>query len=116
MYYNGYIPPQIPNPFTVCAGMQRDIDLLKAQSETQQQSESYYNGLPQKTMIVVESVTDTQLVFLDRPQVFEGNYAGRFFPMRSYPYYEEADIGGKRYYIVKDNFGVWNSFMYTVPI
>lgn len=116
MYYNGYIPPQIPNPFTVCAGMQRDIELLKAQIETQRQSESHYGGLPRKTMIVVESVAETQMKFLDRPQAFEGNYTGRFFPMRSYPYYEEAGADGEQQIIVKDNFGVWNGFMHTASI
>lgn len=100
----------------VCSAMQRDIDALKSESPIQQQSEDYYNSLPKKTMLVVEYVTDTGLKFRGRPQVFSGDYTGRFCPMRSYPYYEEADIGGKRYYIVKDNFGVWLGFMYTVPI
>lgn len=110
------ILPKLPTPFSVCAAMQRDIDQLKTESPTQQQSDEYYNSLPQKTMLVVEYVTELEIKFLGRPQVFQGNYTGRFFPMRSYPYYEEADIGGKRFYIVKDNFGVWISFKYVVPI
>jgi hypothetical protein len=116
MYYDANIPPKMPPPAGYCAAMQRDIDLLKEQSPTQQDSESYYNSLPVKAMIVVASVTNTELRFLDKPQVFYGNYIDRFFPMRSYPFYEEADIGGKRYYTVKDNFGVWVSFKYVVPI
>jgi hypothetical protein len=116
MYYQAYIPAKWPYPPVFCMGMRQDIDLLLSQSPAQQDSEAYYNGLPQKTMIVVESVTDTQLRFLGKPQVFNGNYAGRFYPMRSYPYYEEADIGGKRYYVVKDNYGVWINFLYVVPI
>lgn len=116
MYSQAFIPPRWPSPPAFCPGMQMDIDLLKSQSPAQQDSEAYYNSLPQKTMIVVESATDRELRFLGKPQVFCGYYAGRFYPMRSYPYYEEADIGGKRYYIVKDNYGVWVSFLYLVPI
>lgn len=96
--------------------MPQDIELLKMQSPVQQDNDSHYMGLPQKTMIVVEYVTDTALKFMYRPQVFPGNYAGRFCPLRSYPYFDEADIGGKRYYVVRDNYGVWVSFLYIVPI
>ncbi len=110
----GRIPYQGVPP--IWAAMQRDIEALRAESPIQQQSDDIYQGLPQKTMIVVESITESELKFLDKPQLFHGNYQYRFCQMRSYPYYEEADIGGKRYYIVQDNFGVWLGFQYTEPI
>lgn len=106
----------LPGTPAIYAAMQRDIDVLRRESPIQQQSDDTYANLRPKTMIVVEYVNEQEIKFLDRPQVFEGNYAGRFCPMWSYPYYEEADIGGKRYYIVQDNFGVWLGFRYTVPI
>lgn len=67
-------------------------------------------------LITVESVTSKQLKFAGKPQVFSGDYTGQFTPGKSYPYFEDADMGGKRYYNVKDNFGVWVVFKYTVPI
>ncbi len=104
-----------PGQPPVCAAMQRDMDALRAESPIQQQSDDIFRGLAQKTMIVVESVTETELKFLNKPQLFHGNYQYRFCPMRSYPYYEEADLTGNRYYVVQDNFGVWLGFAYSMP-
>lgn len=101
---------------TIIAAMQRDIDLLKSQSPTQQDSESYYATLKDKPTIVAAKVTSTEIRFVGKPQVFSGNYTGQYAEGKSYPFYSEADIGGKRFYIVKDNFGVWNSFKYIEPI
>ncbi len=105
----------VPGMPPICAAMLRDMDALRAESPIQQQSDDIYQGLPQKTMIVVETVTESELKFLDRPQIFHGNYQYRFCPMRSYPYYEEADLTRNHYYVVQDNFGVWLGFAYSMP-
>lgn len=96
--------------------MQRDIDALISRSDDQQGQEQNYKNLKKKQLIKVASVNTTQIKFAGKPQVFKGDYTERFTPGKSYPYFADADIGGKRYYNVKDNFGVWVVFKYTVPI
>ena len=80
MLYNQSIPPRMIYPSTICAAMQRDIDLLKRENPTQQHSEEYYNSLPQKTMLVVEYVTEMEIKFIDQPQVFYGELRGQVLP------------------------------------
>jgi hypothetical protein len=98
----------------IVAAMQSDITMLKAESNIQRVSESNY-GNSTKTTRVIE-VTPTQLLFDVVPVVFSGNYMGHFLPAQNYPYYLDAAMGGQRGITVKDNFGVWHSFGYRVPI
>ena len=91
--------------------MQRDIDSLISRSQDQQGQESNYKGLKKVQLITVESAMGEQ-----RTQVFSGDYNGQFTADKNYPYFGDADMGGKRYYNVKDNFGVWVVFKYTEPI
>lgn len=95
--------------------MQRDIDLMKAQSEGQQGHEANYKGVKKEQWLTVETVTSQEIKFAGKPQVFKGVYTGQFTADRKYQYYEDASAGGKRYYNVKDNFGVWITFKYEVP-
>jgi hypothetical protein len=94
--------------------MQRDIDMLKAESEVQKGQEEYYKNLKKEQLIMVDIVTPTELKFAGKPQVFEGDYSGQFVPGKKYKYFEDASAGGKRYYNVMDEFGVWVVFMYQV--
>lgn len=96
--------------------MQRDIDLLVSRSDEQQGQESNYRNLKKEQTLTVESVTAQEIRFQGKPQVFKGDYTGRFTPGGQYKYFEDAAMGGKRYYNVKDNFGVWISFQYVVDI
>jgi len=83
-------------------------------SRVQQAYESNY-AYSNKITHVIE-VTPDQILFDAVPVVFSGNYLGRFFPGQNYPYYEDAAMGGQRFLNVKDNFGIWHSFAYRVPV
>jgi len=98
----------------VIAAMQRDIDMLVAESSIQQTEESNYGSSSAKTTAV--TVTDMLLQFGAVPVVFTDDYSNRFFEGYSYPYYIESAMGGRRSLVVKDNFGVWHSFNYTVEL
>ncbi|HQD49673.1 MAG TPA: LysM peptidoglycan-binding domain-containing protein [Defluviitaleaceae bacterium] len=98
----------------IVAAILRDINRLKAESRVQQAYESNY-AYSNKITHVIE-VTPDQILFDAVPVVFSGNYLGRFFPGQNYPYYEDAAMGGQRFLNVKDNFGIWHSFAYRVPV
>jgi hypothetical protein len=95
--------------------MLRDIACLISSSADQQGQEENYKNLGREQLITVDSVTGKEIRFTGKPQVFSGDYTGQFDAGRSYPYFEDASMGGKRYYNVKDNFGVWVIFKYAVP-
>ncbi|MBD2869367.1 LysM peptidoglycan-binding domain-containing protein [Paenibacillus arenilitoris] len=98
----------------VILAMQRDIDMLKAESGVQQAEEANYGTSSATTRAVL--VTDAELRFDAAPVSFSGNYKGHYTAGRSYPYYADAAMGGQRGITVKDHFGVWHSFGYHVPI
>lgn len=95
--------------------MRMDIDLLITQSQEQQGQEENYRNQKKEQTLTVERVSEKELKFKDKPQVFQGDYTGRFTQDRQYYYFEDASMGGKRYYNVKDNFGVWITFQYQDP-
>ena len=104
-------------PDTGDAGLQaalRDVALLKAQSPEQVHDEEYYNSLADKQTLFVSTVDQHEIRFAGAPQAFSGDYSVRFASGKAYPYFQEADMGGKRYYIVRDEFGVWVVFRYQV--
>jgi LysM repeat protein len=94
--------------------MQRDIDMLKQESEVQKTHESNYGSSKATTRAV--QVTESAIRFEAAPVTFTGDYRGRFTVGKSYSYYADAAMGGQRGLSVKDNFGVWHSFGYHVPI
>lgn len=96
--------------------MQRDIDFLREESSTQKDYEATYQSFPNKSVLKVTRVTASSIQFEEKPLISTGNYVGRYTAGQSYPFFEDADMGGKRYIIIKDNFGVWHVFMYTVRI
>ena len=103
------------DPNLIQKGMQRDIDLLIERSGGQQIEESNYAGQNKENLITVESVSETELRFAGKPEVFKGDYRGQLTAGQQYKVYEDAAAGGKRAYNVKDNFGVWLIFQYIVP-
>lgn len=100
--------PQVDNS----EAMQRDIDFLKEESLIQKDYEDTYNSLPYKSKLKVIRITGTVIQFEGRPLISTDNFIGRYTEGESYSYFEDADMGGKRYIIIKDNFGVWHVFMY----
>jgi flagellar basal body L-ring protein FlgH len=109
------VTPHSNDADTITKAMQRDIDLLIAQSQEQQGQEENYKSQKKEQTLTVERVSGTELKFKSKPQVFQGDYTGRFTRDRQYHYFEDASMGGKRYYNVKDNFGVWITFQYQDP-
>jgi hypothetical protein len=95
--------------------MKRDLDFLIANSEYQRGQDENYKNVGKEQLITIESVTEKEIKFTGKTQVFSGDYTGQFTAGKSYTYFEDASMGGKRYYNVKDNFGVWIVFKYTVP-
>ena len=113
-----YAAKAAPSPTAddaMAMAMRRDIDLLVAQSAEQQGQEQNYKNLKKEQTLTVERVTEKEIKFAGKPQVFQGDYTGRYTAEKAYRYFEEASMGGKRYYTVKDNFGVWISFQYQDP-
>lgn len=107
-------PPTPEDCRVIIAAMQSDINMLKAESNAQQISESNYGSSTRTTRAI--RVTNTQIQFDAAPAVFSGNYLGHFTAGKSYPYYASAASGGQRGITVKDNFGVWHIFGYHVPL
>ncbi|WP_040205862.1 LysM peptidoglycan-binding domain-containing protein [Neobacillus jeddahensis] len=103
-----------PKNSELTKAMQNDINLLKTESNVQQTHESNYGSSTQMTRVL--KITDRELQFEAAPVTFTGNYQGHYTAGKSYPYYAEAAMGGQRGINVKDNFGVWHSFGYRVPI
>lgn len=98
----------------IVSAMQNDINMLKAESTSQKIAEENYGDSTQTTRVI--EVTPIQILFDAVPVVFSGNYIGHFLPAQNYPYYLDAAMGGQRGITVKDNFGVWHTFGYRVPI
>lgn len=94
--------------------MQEDIDMLKPESSVQQTHESNYGNSTRTT--TASTVTSEQIRFDAVPVTFSGDHVGHYTEGRSYPYYTDAASGGQRGINVRDNFGVWHSFAYRVPI
>jgi hypothetical protein len=94
--------------------MQNDINMLKAESNGQQISESNYGNSTKTTRTI--KVTSREIQFDAAPVTFSGNYTGHYTAGQSYPYYSESASGGQRGITVRDNFGVWHIFGYHVPI
>lgn len=70
---------------------------------------------PTETTRVLKA-TASELQFDAAPVTFSGEYNGHYTVGKSYPYYSDAAMGGQRGITVKDNFGVWHTFGYRVPI
>ncbi|MCI1995522.1 MAG: LysM peptidoglycan-binding domain-containing protein [Clostridium luticellarii] len=111
------IPPgngEASNCTETVTAMQEDIDMLIPESSVQQTHESNYGDSAQTTAVLM--VNSDQIRFDAVPVTFHGDYAGHYTEGRNYPYYTDAASGGQRGINVKDNFGVWHSFGYRVPV
>jgi hypothetical protein len=89
--------------------------MLKAESNVQQTEEKNYSNSA-KNITTVIKISASEIQFDAAPVVFSGNYQGQYTASKNYPYYAEAAMGGQRGITVKDNFGIWHSFGYRVPI
>lgn len=103
-----------PGGRNVIAAMQSDINMLKAESDVQKIEEANYGSSTRTTRVL--KATSRELQFDAAPVIFSGNYSGHYTVGKRYPYYSDAAAGGQRGITVKDDFGVWHSFGYHVPI
>lgn len=94
--------------------MQNNIDMLKEESNVQRIEESNYGDMYQMTRAL--KVTENELLFDAVEVVFSSNYKGHFTPGKIYPYYTDAAMGGQRGITLKDDFGIWHSFGWRVPV
>lgn len=111
------IPPsnsESENCEKTTSAMQDDINVLKNESTVQKTHESNYRNSAQTT--TTATVTERQIRFNAVNVAFSGNYSGHYTSGKSYPYYTDASSGGQRGINVRDNFGVWHSFNYRVPL
>lgn len=104
--------PDVTGLRETITAMQSDINMLKADNSVQQTHESNYGNSTQTTRVL--SVTPRDIRFEAAPVTFAGAFRGHFTAGRRYPFYQDAAMGGRRSLNVKDNFGVWHSFNYTV--
>ena len=94
--------------------MQKNIDMLKEESNVQKVQESNYGDMYQMTEVL--KVTENELLFDAVEIIFSDNHKGHFTTGKRYPYYTDAAMGGWRGITVKDNFGVWHSFSWQESI
>ena len=111
------IPGTMP-PACTCeqnlAAAERNIALLREESGAQLFSDTTYGNSTATTVATL--VTATELRFSAAAVTFTGNYTCAFTQGSSYAYYIESAAGGLRGLVVKDNFGIWHTFEYRVPI
>ena len=103
-----------PNCGETVTAMKEDIDMLIPESSVQQTHESNYGDSTQTTSVIM--VNSGQIRFDAVPVNISGDYVGHYTEGKNYPYYADAASGGQRGINVKDNFGVWHSFGYRVPV
>lgn len=103
-----------PDYNEIIAAMQSDINTLKADSNIEKINESNYGNSNRTTRVL--NITDKEIQFDAAPVIFPGNYLGFYTKGNSYPYYPSSASGGQRGIVVKDNFGVWHSFGYHIPL
>jgi len=96
------------------AAMQKDINMLIADSDSQKINDSNYANFKKTTRVT--NLTDKEIQFDAAPAVFSGYYMGLFTIGQNYPYFPSSASGGQRGIIVKDNFGVWQTFGYHIPL
>lgn len=73
--------------------------------------ENYGNS---KDTTKVLKLTEKELQFDAITVVFSGDFSKMFTKGKGYPYYLDSASGGKRGINIKDNSGVWRTFVYTI--
>jgi LysM repeat protein len=111
------IPGTMPSACTCeqnLAAANRNIMLLRGESGAQIFDDTTYGTSTATT--VATTVTTTQLRFDAAPVIFPGDFSCQFTQGMAYAFFMDSAAGGQRGLVVKDNFGIWHTFAYRVPI
>jgi hypothetical protein len=111
------IPGTAPSACTCeqnLAAANRNITLLRGESGAQIFGDTNYGSSTAKTVATL--VTATEIRFDAAPVTFAGDFTCRFTQGNAYAYFMDSAAGGQRGLVVRDNFGIWHTFAYRVPI
>ncbi len=111
------IPGTAPSACTCeqnLAAAQRNIALLRGESGAQIFGDMTYGSSTATT--IATTVTATELRFDAAPVTFTGDFTCQFTQGSAYAYYMDSAAGGQRGLVVRDDFGIWHTFEYRVPI
>ncbi len=111
------IPSAMP-PSCTCeqslAAANRNIALLRGESGAQIFGDTTYGTSTATTIATL--VSATELRFDAAAVTFTGDFSCQFTQGSAYAYFMDSAAGGQRGLIVRDNFGIWHTFEYRVPI
>jgi LysM repeat protein len=111
------IPGTMPSACTCEQNLEaanRNITLLRGESGAQIFGDMNYGTSTAKTVATL--VTATEIRFDAAPNTFTGNFTCQFTQGTAYPFFMDSAAGGQRGLVVKDNFGIWHTFAFRVPI
>jgi LysM repeat protein len=111
------IPGTLPSSCTCeqnLAAAKKNIALLRSESGAQMFADSNYGTSTATT--VATMVTAAQIRFAAAPVTFAGDFTCQFTQGAAYPFFMDSASGGQRGLVVKDNFGIWHTFAYRVPV
>jgi LysM repeat protein len=111
------IPGTMPSACTCeqnLAAANRNILLLRGESGAQIFNDMNYGTSTATT--VATTVTTTELRFDAAPVTFTGDFTCQFTQGMAYAFFMNSAAGGQRGLVVRDNFGIWHTFEFRVPI
>lgn len=111
------IPGTMPSACTCeqnLAAANRNITLLRGESGAQIFSDTNYGSSTATT--VATMVTTTEIRFDAAPVTFTGDFTCQFTQGTAYAFFMDSAAGGQRGLVVRDNFGIWHTFAFRVPI
>jgi LysM repeat protein len=111
------IPGSMPSACTCeqnLAAANRNITLLRGESGAQIFGDMNYGSSTATT--VATTVTATELRFDAAPVTFAGDFTCQFTQGMAYAFFMDSAAGGQRGLVVRDNFGIWHTFAFRVPI
>lgn len=92
----------------------RNITLLRGESGAQIFADMNYGSSTATT--VATTVTAAEIRFDAAPVTFAGDFTCQFTQGMAYAFFMDSAAGGQRGLVVKDNFGIWHTFAYRVPV
>lgn len=111
------IPGTAPSACTCeqnLAAVGRNITLLRGESGAQIFADMNYGSSTATT--VATTVTAAEIRFAAAPVSFPGDFTCQFTQGMAYAFFMDSASGGQRGLVVKDNFGIWHTFAYRVPV
>lgn len=111
------IPGQAPSACTCeqnLTAANRNIAMLKEESEAQILADMNYGNSTATT--IATTVTPAEIRFDAAEVSFPGNFTCQFIQGTAYAFFMDSAAGGQRGLVVRDNFGIWHTFAYSVPV